>query len=381
MRCGLLQALSPGVLPYLGLGALFGPVVGVIPGLSGHFAMAMTVTLLHATEPATGIAFILAAHAAVAQGGGLTAILFSNSGAGQNAATLPGGPRMRDRGQAGVAVGAAMTACFLGAAFGALVPAALIPVPREAALLFGPPEIFALAVLGLVFVAVLGKRDLARSLIAAIPGLFAVAETIALWRRGGSLARGAAGRMLSRAETQTQIWRGAGLAFRHWRQVLRPSTIGAAIGAIPGLGSSVAAFLVWGHARQISATPETFGTGNVEGVIAPEAANDAVEGGAPAATVAFGAPGAARASTASQGWSRRRRGAGADCGALFRALGLCAFGWSAGARATRGFPAPRPARTSPACRPVPAPPGAPKRRCRGAATFCFAARATAASSG
>ena len=136
---GFAQAISLEVLPFLIGGSIFGLIIGVIPGLSGHFAMAMLIPFLYKMEPATGIAFLLAAHATVAQGGGLTAILFSTPGTGQNAATLLDGPPMREQGRGGVAVGAAMTACFLGATFGAVALALLLPVLREAVLFFGPP--------------------------------------------------------------------------------------------------------------------------------------------------------------------------------------------------------------------------------------------------
>lgn len=326
MASGLLQSTSLTVFPYLFVGSLFGLIIGIIPGLSGHFAMAMAVTFLYTMEPATGIAFILAAHATVAQGGGLTAILFSTPGTGQNAATLLDGPPMRDKGQAGIAVGAAMASCFLGATFGAAVLALLIPVLREVVLFFGPPEVFFLAFLALTFVAVLGKEDMTRSLIAAllgmllamvgvdnvtntfrftlgsdhladglqlvpvILGLFAVAEMIDLWVRGGTLAKEVP-QALSAKETQRQIFTGIGLAFKNWWLVLRCSAIGTGMGLIPGLGSAPAAFVAYGHAKQSSKNKETFGKGNVEGVIGPEAANDAVEGGALASTLAFGIPG------------------------------------------------------------------------------------------
>jgi putative tricarboxylic transport membrane protein len=326
MMSGFVQSTSLTVFPYLFIGSLFGLIIGVIPGLSGHFAMAMAVTFLYTMEPATGIAFILGAHATVAQGGGLTAILFSTPGTGQNAATLLDGPPMRDKGQAGVAVGAAMASCFLGATFGAIVLALLIPVLRDVVLFFGPPEIFVLAFLALTFVAVLGKEDMTRSLIAAllglllamigvdnvtnterftmgsdrladglslvpvILGLFAVAEMIDLWVRGGSLAKDAP-TALSAKETQRQIFYGIGLAFKKWWLVMRCSAIGTTMGLIPGLGSAPAAFVAYGHAKQTAKDKESFGKGNVEGVIGAEAANDAVEGGALASTIAFGIPG------------------------------------------------------------------------------------------
>ena len=323
---GLAQSLSWAVLPYLVAGSVFGLVVGVIPGLSGYFAMAMAVTFLYSMEQAAGLAFIIAAHATVAQGGGLTSILFSVPGTGQNVATLIEGPKMRQNGEAGLAVGAAMTSCFLGATFGAVVLAALIPLLREVVLVFGPPEIFVLAVMGLVFIAVLGERDLVRSLIAGLLGLFlalvgvdgatnldrftlgsdyladglslvpvvlgifAVAEMIDLWTKGGTLS-GESARVPDRAETRRQILRGVLTAVRRWGLVLRCSTIGVVMGLIPGLGSAPASFVAYAHARQTSDEPERFGTGHVDGVIGPESANDAVEGGALASTIAFGVPG------------------------------------------------------------------------------------------
>ena len=323
---GFLQTVSLAVLPYLVIGSVFGLVVGVIPGLSGHFAMAMAVTFLYSMEPGSGIAFLLGAHATVSQGGGITAILFGIPGAPQNAATLLDGPAMRDKGDLGTALGAAMTSCLLGATFGAVVLALLIPLLQEAVLLFGPPEIVILAFLSLTFVAVLGREDMMRSLIAALVGLllamvgldnvtnterftfgferladglslvpvvlglFAVAEMIELWSISGPLARGQA-KIESSRQVQRQIFNGVRVAFRKWWLVLRCSAIGTLMGLIPGLGSAPAAFVAYGHAKQSSKDKESFGKGNVEGVIGPEAANDAVEGGALASTIAFGIPG------------------------------------------------------------------------------------------
>ena len=326
LTSGFLQSISLSVLPYLAIGSIFGMIIGIIPGLSGHFAMAMAVTFLYTMEPGAGIAFLLGAHATVAQGGGLTAILFSTPDTGQNAATLLDGPPMRDQGRGGVAVGGAMASCILGATFGAVVLAALLPVLRSVVLFFGPPEVVMMAFLALTFVAVLGKEDMVRSLIAAllgllmamvgldnvtnterftmgsinlsdglslvpvILGLFAVAEMFDLWATGGSLARNVQ-KPLSARETQRQIFQGIGLAFKNWWLVVRCSAIGTSIGLVPGLGSAAAAFIAYGHAKQTSKSPQTFGKGNVEGVIGPEAANDAVEGGALASTIAFGIPG------------------------------------------------------------------------------------------
>jgi len=323
---GLFQALSPVVFPYLLAGSLFGLAIGIIPGLSGHFAMAMAIPFLYTMEPNAGIAFLLGAHATVAQGGGITAILFSTPGTGQNAATLLDGPPMRDKGLAGQAVGAALMSCFLGATFGAVSLALLLPVLQEVVLLFGPAEVVVLAFLALTFVAVLGKEDMTRGLIAAflglllsmvgldnvtnqerftfgflelsdglalvpvILGLFAVSEIADLWTKRVSLA---STQMvpLTAKETQRQIFDGIKIALTKWGLIIRCSFIGTLMGLIPGLGSAPAAFVAYGHAQQSSKSKETFGKGNIEGVIGPEAANDAVEGGALASTIAFGIPG------------------------------------------------------------------------------------------
>jgi putative tricarboxylic transport membrane protein len=326
MVLGFFQSISLSVLPYVIIGALFGLVVGIIPGLSGHFAMAMLIPFLYTMEPAQGIAFLLAAHSAVAQGGGLTAILFSIPGTGSNVATLLDGPVMRAQGFAGQAVGAAMTACFLGAVFGAFALGAILPALQYIVLLFGPPEVFVLVILALTFVSVLGEGEIIKSIIAAlcglllamvgldnvtnqerftfgllelrdglrlvpvILGLYAVAEMFDLWNKGGSLV-GDEVNPLSAKDTQKQIFSGVILSFKHWWLVMRTSAIGTVMGLIPGLGSASAAFVAYGHAKQTSKTKDTYGKGNVEGVIAPEAGINAVEGGALASTVAFGIPG------------------------------------------------------------------------------------------
>jgi TctA family transporter len=119
-------------------------------------------------------------------------------------------------------------------------------------------------------------------------GLFAVPEMIALTTRGGTLARaGAVYKGLA------DVWLGMKDVVRHWTLVLRSSIIGFICGAIPGVGASIACFIAYGHAKQTSKHPERFGTGTVEGVIAPESANDAKEGGAVLTTLALGIPGSA----------------------------------------------------------------------------------------
>src|SRR5690606_19940230 len=121
-------------------------------------------------------------------------------------------------------------------------------------------------------------------------GLFAVSEMFEFWIRGGPLI-GAESPRLSGWETQKGIFRGLRETLRHWGLVMRCGAIGSTMGIIPGLGSAAASFVAYGHAKQSSRNKESFGKGNVEGVIGPESSITAIEGGALATTIAFGVPG------------------------------------------------------------------------------------------
>src|SRR5699024_5432424 len=124
--------------------------------------------------PSADIIFILAAHATVTQGGGLTAILFGTPGTGTNIASLLDGPSFTKRGQGGYAVGASMTGSFIEAAIGAMVLALLIPVLKQLVLLAGPADFFMLAILALGLISILSSSEggtMAKAAIAGALGL------------------------------------------------------------------------------------------------------------------------------------------------------------------------------------------------------------------
>ncbi len=188
---------------------------------------------------------------------------------------------------------------------------------------FGPAEFFLLTVLGLAAIAVSVRGKLLRGLIAGciglllayigsdqisgelrftagvdylwdgiplvptLTGMFAISQMIELALKGGSVAGDASKTKI------TGVWQGVLAVFVHWPVLLRGSLIGTVIGAIPGLGGTVAAFLSYSSTAQTAWDRETFGTGNIKGVIAPEAANNAKDGGSLIPTVAFGIPGSA----------------------------------------------------------------------------------------
>lgn len=313
---------ASGVL-FLCLGVLIGLAFGVMPGLGGTTAIALLMPLTFTLEPNQAMLLMGGIMGAVSAGGSVSAILINTPGTAPNAATCFDGYPLAQQGKAGLAIGAAAGASTIGGFIGVFTLIAVMPVMKSIVLLFGPPEYFMLAVMGLAAIAVSTGGRFLRGLIAgtvglmlsfvgydavgggvrftlgsnylwdgiqlvpALTGLFAISEMIALSVSGGTIAKeGAQDRISS-------VWKGVRLAVRHWKTTLQGSAIGTVIGAVPGLGGTVAAFLSYTAAMQISKSPETFGKGNIEGVIGPEASNNSKDGGALIPTLSFGIPGSA----------------------------------------------------------------------------------------
>ncbi len=313
---------DPAVLAALLVAVPLGVLAGVVPGLGGKLSIVMAIPFLVGADPTVGAVFLLAMHSVIHTGGPIPSILLGVPGSGPDAATVVDGHPMARSGQAGRALGAALASSCVGGIFGALVLALALPLVKPVLLSFGPPEVFMLAVLGITFIAAVSGDRLARGLmvgcigllvsfvgmdpiggvarysagqlflmdgvdlITAVVGLFAIPEMLALMRqqahhgalpRGGFEERGILEGMLD-------VW-------RHRYLTLRASLIGTVIGIIPGLGGDVASWVSYGHAVQSSPRPGEFGKGRVEGVIAPEAANNSKEGGSLLPTLFFGIPG------------------------------------------------------------------------------------------
>ena len=300
-------------------GTLLGQLFGVLPGLSGSIAMALLIPFTYAMAPEQGMALLASAMGAVAFGGSITAILFNTPGTANNAATCFDGFPLAKQGKAGIALGAGATASAMGALVGLLVLVLVIPVIREVVLAFGPPEFFLIAILGLTIISAVSGRSFLSSLIGGafgltlsiiglspiapdhrfvfgslylwdgiqlVPtliGIFAIAEMLNLLINSrtiseeGTLASGG-------------ILTGIKSVFQNFWLFLRCSIIGTVIGCIPGVGGSVANFVTYGHAAQFSKNAY-FGQGDVRGVIAPEASNDAKDAGALMPGLALGIPG------------------------------------------------------------------------------------------
>lgn len=311
-------------LIYLLLGVAIGILFGTVPGLGGATAIALLLPLTFGMESEQAMILMGGIMGAVSIGGSVSAILLNTPGTAPNAATCFDGYPLTRQGKAGLAIGAAATSSSVGGIIGVIILVLVIPIAKTIVLWFGPPAFFMLAVLGLTSLTVAGS-NLLRGLIAAcvglflgfvgyddiggterftggieflwdglsiVPlliGLFAIAEMINLYVAGGPISKVEAGPAARVVGTRA----GIKSAFANFKTVLSGSAIGSIIGTVPGVGGTVASFLSYSFTAQTSKNKEDFGHGDVRGVIASEAANNAKDGGALIPTLAFGIPGSA----------------------------------------------------------------------------------------
>lgn len=319
----LIELLSIHMLIKLSMGVIIGLVFGIIPGLGGVIALAVLISMTFSMDPMSAFTFLIGAATAAAFGGSISAILINVPGTSQNVATCLDGYPLTRKGEGIRALAASATASLLGGIFGGLILFLMIPVAREIVMAFASPEYFMLCVLGLTAIASISGKSLRKGLIAGclgvmlsfigydpmtgivrfslgifylfdgisvvtlLIGMFGIAEMIALVIEGETIANVG----FSNISLNKQIWQGVKDIFIHWKLFLQSSAIGTFIGIIPGIGGSTANVVAYGQAVQTSKHPEKFGTGIIEGVIAPEASNNASFGGALIPTVAFGIPG------------------------------------------------------------------------------------------
>ncbi|WP_348721528.1 tripartite tricarboxylate transporter permease [uncultured Candidatus Puniceispirillum sp.] len=319
-----LGVLTSGSVMFVFIGVLLGLCFGMIPGLGGTTALALLIPITYSMESLDAMYLAGGVMGATSFGGSITAILLNTPGTAPNAATTFDGYPMAQQGRAGQAIGASATASAMGGLLGLFTLILFIPLAKEIVLLFGPVEFLLLTVLGLVAIAVSSRGKLLRGLIAGgfglmfafvgvdtisgatrftldtdylwdgiplvptLTGLFAISQMIELALKGGSVVSSN-----TTIASISGIWQGAAAVFKHWTVMVRGSVIGTIIGAIPGLGGTVASFIAYTSTVQSSRDPSSFGKGNIVGVIAPESANNAKDGGSLVPTVAFGIPGSA----------------------------------------------------------------------------------------
>jgi putative tricarboxylic transport membrane protein len=317
----LVMLLEPMRLLILVAGVFIGLAIGVLPGLSGVVGLTLLIPFTYNLDPPTAFALLLGMAAVITSSDFVTAVLFGVPGHVGAAATVIDGHAMARKGQAGRAFGAGFAASLVGGLIGALVLAVSLPILRPLLLAIGSPELLGFTVFGLSMVATLSGRAPLKGLTAAglglmismigskaqggtmrwtfdtlylwdgvplvpmVLGLFALPELAELAILRKRIAGGGVDEI-----TLSSQWEGVRDVIHHWRLVLRCSILGTALGAIPGVGSAVIDWIAYGYAQRTERNPETFGTGDVRGVIAPESSNNAKEGGHLIPTIAFGVP-------------------------------------------------------------------------------------------
>jgi putative tricarboxylic transport membrane protein len=305
---------------YASAGATIGYIVGFLPGLSASVGLSLIIPLTFGMEPMYAMIMLAGCLGGVSFGGSITSIVINTPGEGANAATCLDGYPMAQQGRAGEALGASAAAGFLGHALGIVALIAVIPAMKQVVLFFGPPEWFALGVGGLCLIASVSGGSLLGGIISGAAGLLISFHGVnpimgsprytfgQMWLWDGipllcyiigAMALAEMLRVLIEEESISRsgtiqlggVWKGVRETLKRWPLVGLTGIQGVIIVAIPGVGGNVASWIALAQAKAMSKHPETFGTGNIEGVIGPESANDSVAGGALMPLVSLGIPG------------------------------------------------------------------------------------------
>jgi putative tricarboxylic transport membrane protein len=304
----------------LTLGTMLGIILGALPGIGSTVAVAMILPFTLTMSQAPAILLLLATYAGSVYGGSISAILINTPGTPQSAATCLDGYPMAQRGEAGKALGWSTIASVIGGLTSAVVLIFAAPQLAAFALNFGPIETFALILLGLTCIVSVSEGSLIKGLIAGFIGIFLstvggdpitgearftfgqfqliagfnlLAVVIGVFALSEVLTRAAA-----RRDDDTPLVEFGGIVLpklHEWKGrikgLVKSVLIGNGIGVLPGTGAATAAFISYAEARRSAPTRDNFGKGEPDGLIAPEAANNAVTGGALVPTMALGIPG------------------------------------------------------------------------------------------
>ncbi|MFY9241095.1 MAG: tripartite tricarboxylate transporter permease, partial [Roseovarius sp.] len=304
---------------FLMAGILLGLTVGILPGLGGTTALAILLPFVSAFEPTSALALMIGVLAPTTTSDTFPAVLIGVPGTAGSQATVLDGYPMAKRGEAARALSAAFLSSMIGGVWGAIILTFAIVFAKPLILAVGFGEQFLLIVLALIMVGALTGANLVKGLascliglvlgavglaqITAEPrltfgtlyltegvplvvvgmGLFAIPEIVSLLQSKASITE--------KLNLSGQWIRGFRDVAANWFLVFRCSTIGVIVGALPGLGGTVVDWIAYSHLRQTARDTTNIGKGDIRGVIAPESANNAKEGGALIPTILFGIPG------------------------------------------------------------------------------------------
>lgn len=318
---GFSVALTPANLFWCFVGVFLGTIVGILPGLGPPATIAMLLPLTFKMDHTTAIIMLAGIYYGAKYGGSTTSILLNVPGESASVVTCLDGYRMARQGRAGAALGIAAISSFIAGTFGVLGLMLIAPPLARFALRFAPPEYFALMALGLAMVVFLAGKSMIKALLAMFVGLWLATVGTDLFTAESRFTFGqvelldgidfivasigifAIGEVLVNLESRggTEVFkipkgiknllpslkdlRDCRFAF------LNGSLIGFFIGVLPGAGSTISSFISYGVEKAFSRHPEKFGTGVIEGVAAPEGANNSDTGGSMVPLLTLGIPG------------------------------------------------------------------------------------------
>lgn len=320
----LTLVFSPERMIFMVFGVAIGLVIGLIPGIGGLTGFALLVPFTYTMDPVAALGMLLGMQAVTTTSDSLPAVLIGVPGTSSAQALVLDGHELAKQGQAARALSAGYTSSLLGGIIGAVFLALSIPLIRPFILAIGTPELFAITTLALAMVAALSGNAPLRGIAIAcfgiliamigidaqtaqqrwtgnfvylwdgVPlmpmmlGLFALPELCDLAVNRRTLAKDVT---FDPGKGRSQ---GIFEALSNWFLILRSSVIAVVCGAIPGISGAIVDWIAYGHAlRTEKGASETFGKGDIRGVIAPEAAANAVDSGSLGTTLIFGVPGSA----------------------------------------------------------------------------------------
>ena len=318
---GFSVALSPVNLALAFSGAFLGTMIGALPGIGSTSGVALLLPLTFGMDPTSAMIMLAGIYYGSMYGGTITSVLINTPGESATIVTTLDGYQLALQGRAGAALGIATIGSFIAGTFGTLALMLLAPVLARAALSFGPPEYFALTLLGLTMLASLGSGSPLKAAISTLVGL--ILGTVGVDVMTGntrftfgrvdllsgidflplSIALFGFSEILVGAEDAGRV-RGihTTLTVRDvfptrddWRRsrwpIARGSVIGFLTGTLPGAGATLASFVAYVVEKRLSRTPDRFGKGAIEGVAAPEAANNGASAGSMVPLLTLGLPG------------------------------------------------------------------------------------------
>lgn len=315
---GFSTAFTPENLLWCFIGVLLGTVIGLMPGLGSTTGVAILIPLTLTLEPVTALIMLAGIYYGAQYGGTITSVLISTPGEAASVVTTLDGYQMAKNGKAGSALAISAIGSFIAAIISLGLLMWLAPPLADLALNFGPVENLAIMILGLVIVVSFAGGSLSRGLMMAAVGLLISTVGVAT---GFSSARFTGGNinllggipfievmigLFAVGEVLHQIRRGADAPIRtrfkdmiisrkELKQsagpIFRGSGIGFLLGILPGAGSTLASFMAYGIEKRVSPRKHLFGKGAIEGVAAPEAANNAAANANFVPTLALGIPG------------------------------------------------------------------------------------------